>query len=67
MTKKERDTGELDTQLAIQDTLLTLRVLNKFNRYAMIEEKIIKTQAHLNDLWMSGDNKYIHDIHGKQH
>jgi len=63
MTNKERANGELEHQHAIQDSLLTLRVLNKFNRHKMIEEKIAKEQAHLNMLWTE-DNKYSYDIHG---
>ena len=66
MTASERNAGELETQLAIQDTLLTLRVLNKFNRYKMIEERIVVEQAKLNDLWTSGDDKYNRDIHGNK-
>ena len=66
MTSKERKAGELQTQLALKDQLLTLRVLNKFNRYKMIEERIVKEQSKLNDLWTNGDNKYNLDIHGKK-
>jgi len=66
MTASERNAGELEKQLAIKDKLLTLRVLNKFNRYKMIEEKIANEQAQLNDLWTSGDNKYNRDIHGNK-
>ena len=65
MTVKERKNGELEKQLAIKDSLLTLRVLSKFNKFKTIEEKIVKEQANLNMLWDS-ENKYNRSLDGKE-
>ena len=64
MTAKERANGELEKHHEIQSLLVEIRILNRFPGYKMIEERIDKKQALLNDLWCSGVDKYKYDIHG---
>jgi hypothetical protein len=64
MTKKERDSGELEHMLTIKDLLVEIRVLNRLPQRPMIVERIGTKQALLDQLWSSGASKYNYDIHG---
>jgi flagellar biosynthesis/type III secretory pathway chaperone len=64
MTEKERKNGELERHQTIQSLLVEIRILNRFAGRKMIDDKIAKKQALLNDLWCSGDDKYTYDVQG---